>query len=321
VAGVGGIGGWLAGSLARGGADVTLFARGLTLGRLREDGLTLQSADSSETFRLPVWDGSGVLDRQDMVLLCVKAQDLGGIAEMIAPTFAGGPRVSAVVNGLPYWFLDGLDTPFADKTLYTIDPGDKAHALLAACAPLGTVVHASSAAVEPGVVRVAKADRLIIGEPDGTISDDAKELSRLCEAGGISAPVVDNIRTEIWAKLWGNMSVNPISALTQMTTGPMHALKETRALIVAMMEEFDGLGQRIGLALPMGVEERIRITEVLGDFRTSMLADLQAGRRLEIDGILGCVIELADRLDEPVPASRAVYALTKGLDRTLTKKR
>lgn len=320
VAGVGGIGGWLAGSLARGGADVTLFARGITLGRLREDGLTLQSGDKSETFRLPVWDGHAVPPTQDVVLVCVKAQDFGAICQTIAPVFASRPRVSAVVNGLPYWFLDRLDTPFADKSLKTIDPDDKARKLLAAIEPLGSVVHASCAAVEPGVIRIAKADRFLIGEPDGAASGVASELARFCEAGGVSAPVVDNIHTEIWAKLWGNMSVNPISALTRMTTGPMHAMPETRALIVAMMEEFDQLGRKIGLDLQMGVEERIKITEVLGDFRTSMLADLQAGRRLETEGILGCVIELADRLGEVVPASRSVYALTKGLDHTLASR-
>jgi len=321
IAGVGGIGGWLAGTLARGGADVTVFARGLTLGRLREDGLTLQSGDKSEIFRLPVWDGRAALSEQDVVLVCVKTQDFGAICETIRPVFSNRPRVSAVVNGLPYWFLDRLDTPFADKSLKTIDPGGKARTLLAGIEPLGSVVHASCAAVEPGVIRIAKADRFLIGEPVGAPGDIARELSRLCEAGGVSAPVVDNIHTEIWAKLWGNMSVNPISALTQMTTGPMHAMPETRALIVAMMQEFDGLGQKIGLKLPMGVEERIRITEVLGDFRTSMLADLEAGRRLETEGILGCIIELADRLREAIPASRSVYALTKGLDQTLAGKR
>ena len=148
--------------------------------------------------------------------------------------------------------------------------------------------------------------------------EEASALAGLCEAGGVSAPVVDNIRTEIWAKLWGNMSVNPLSALTQLTTTPLHTIPETRALIVSLMEEFELIGKRLGLRLPMGVEERIAVTEFLGDFRTSMLADLQAGRRLETDGIMGCIIELADRLGEDAPSCRAVYAMIKGLDHALS---
>ncbi|MDP4593369.1 MAG: 2-dehydropantoate 2-reductase [Beijerinckiaceae bacterium] len=318
VAGIGGIGGWLAGTLARGGADVTLYARGLTLARLREDGLVVQSGEKSERFRLPVWDGQKSLAAQDMVLICVKAQDFGAIAETIAPVFFGKPRVSAVVNGLPYWFLDGLDTPFGNRNLETIDPGGKARKVLDGIKPLGSVVHGSAAAIEPGVIRIAKVDRFIIGEPDGRASEEASALAGLCEAGGVSAPVVDNIRTEIWAKLWGNMSVNPLSALTQLTTTPLHTIPETRALIVSLMEEFELIGKRLGLRLPMGVEERIAVTEFLGDFRTSMLADLQAGRRLETDGIMGCIIELADRLGEDAPSCRAVYAMIKGLDHALS---
>lgn len=320
VAGIGGIGGWLAGTLARGGGDVTLFARGASLERLRENGLTVQSGDNSETFSLPVWDGKETLGGQDLILACMKSQDFPAMAEVLKPAFAGDPRVSAVVNGMPYWFLDGLDAPFKNRNLACIDPGNRARKALGAIKPLGTVVHGSAAAIEPGVIRVAKMDRFLIGEPDGATSDIARELARICEAGGASAPVVDNIRTEIWAKLWGNMSVNPISALTQLTTTPIHEMAETRALIVSMMEEFAALGNKIGVGLPMGVQERIEVTEFLGDFRPSMLADLQYGRRLETEGILGCVVEVADRLDYPIPSCRAVYALMKGLDLALASK-
>ncbi len=323
VAGVGGIGGWLACTLARGGADVTLYARGLTLARLREDGLTLLSGDMRETFRLPVWDGRETLAPQDVVLICTKAQDVGDIAANIAQAFQqafqNAPRVSAVVNGLPWWFLQGMSAPLKTTHLDRIDPGGKATKLFAGIRPIGSVVHASAHSVEPGVVRIAKQDRFILGDPDGAASSETKELSRLCEAGGLSSPVVDDIRKEIWIKLWGNMSVNPLSALTRLSTGPLHEIAETRALIVSLMEEFDAVGRKLGLTLPMTIEERIGVTQLLGDFRPSMLVDVELGRRLEIEAMLGCIVEIAGLLGIDIPASRVVYALTKGLDFKLSQ--
>jgi len=197
VAGIGGIGGWLAGTLARGGADVTLYARGRTADRLREDGLTVIDGERSESFSLPVWDGKSGLPSQDVILACVKAQDVPAIAAALHAAYGNRPRFSAVVNGMPYWFLDGIEAPFANRNLASIDPGNRARTALGGISPLGTVVHGSAAAIEPGVIRIAKIDRFIIGEPDGSESVIAKELARLCEAGGVSAPVVDNIRTEI----------------------------------------------------------------------------------------------------------------------------
>ncbi|MGE3247765.1 MAG: ketopantoate reductase family protein [Beijerinckiaceae bacterium] len=317
VAGIGGIGGWLAGTLARGGADVTLYARGLTLARLREDGLRLIGSDGEERFRLPVWDGAGSpASIPDVVLICSKAQDVGAVAQGLASALAHGPAVSAVVNGLPWWFLDGLNAPLAKRDLESIDPGGRARAAFSGLKAIGAVVHASSHAVEPGVIRLNKQDRLILGDPDGGLSPAIQDLARLCEAGGLSCPVTPDIRTEIWIKLWGNMSVNPPSALTGLSTGPLHELPETLTLIKDLMREFDAVGQKLGLRLPMSIDERIEVTRFLGDFRPSMLVDAQAGRTLELDAVLGCIVELAELLGGmPIPASRAVYALAKGLNR------
>lgn len=314
VAGVGGIGGWLAGTLARGGADVTLHARGLTRARLLEDGLRLAGDAEEDVFRLPVWNGRETPEAFDMVVVAVKAHDVPAIAESIAPALSGKPSIMAAINGLPYWFLQGFGGPLADSQLETVDPGGVAGQLFAGCPVVGAVVHASCHAVEPGVVKVVKADRLILGDPLGNNEAFVREVASTGEAGGLSCPVVGNIREEVWAKLWGNMNMNPVSALTHLSATPILDIPETRQLVVDMMEEFDLIGQRIGLTLPMDIEQRIEVTRVLGDFRTSMLVDREAGRRLEHEGILGCVIELAQKLDEAVPASRAVYALTKGLD-------
>lgn len=320
VAGVGGIGGWLAGTLARGGASVSLYARGQTLAYLQSDGLKVIQGEKEEVFKLPVWDGRKPIEDPDVVLLCSKAQGLFSLAEAIKPSLESRPRVSAVVNGLPWWFLDGLNASFSDPHLETIDPGRKLRSLLADCAPIGSVVHGSSHAIAPGVIRVNNIDRFIVGDLDGKTSEETQALSRFCEDGGVSSPVVDNIRTEVWAKLWGNMSVNPPSALTNLSTAPLHDIPETRALIVALMEEFEAIGQKVGLRLPMSVEERIEVTLFLGDFRPSMLVDRDANRRLEVAAMMGCVVELADRLKMKIPASRTVYALIKGLDHSMAAK-
>lgn len=307
VAGVGGIGGWTAGTLAKGGVDVTLFARGATLHKLQRDGLTLLKGEAQENWRLPAMDVA--CGPFDVVFVCAKTQDFAAICTALAPVLKPGVEVVAAVNGLPWWFLEreGL-------RLERVDRGGEASALLREVTPLGAVLHASTHAAEPGVIRVVKTDRLMLGDAPGHASRHVQALAEALARGGVDAPVVGNIREEIWAKLWGNMNMNPISALTRLSSKPILETPELRALVRDMMTEFDAIGGRLGLALPMSADARIEVTKTLGDFRTSMLADAAAGRRLEHEGILGCVIELADRLAVGAPVSRAVYALLKGLD-------
>jgi 2-dehydropantoate 2-reductase len=167
----------------------------------------------------------------------------------------------------------------------------------------------------PGVVRVAAQDRLILGEPDGAASRETAELASAVNAGGVNCVVTADIRLEIWSKLWGNMNMNPVSALTRLTATGIFAEPRLIELVRDMMIEFARVGDRLGLKLPMSVEERLAVTRRLGDFRTSMLNDVEAGRPLEVEGLLGVVVELAEKLGEPVPASRAVYALARGIAR------
>ncbi len=311
VAGVGGIGGWLAASLARGGADVELFARGAALAKLQRDGLTIVSDGQQQTLPLKAFGTVSSGQSYDLIIVCVKTQDFGAVCESLRPVLKPGVRLIAGVNGLPWWFLASCGSSLH---LEALDPGGKITSLLGDVAPLGAVVHASAHAIEPGVVRVVKADRLIIGEPDGRVSDFVQELSRCLQRGCVAAPIVPNIGEEIWAKLWGNMNMNPVSALTRLSSLPILERADLRALVLAMMEEFDAIGRKLGLRLPMSANERIEITKVLGDFRTSMLADAEAQRRLEHEGILGCVVELAEKLGLPAPVSKTVYALLTGLD-------
>jgi 2-dehydropantoate 2-reductase len=319
VIGAGAIGGWLAGVLSRGGAEVALLARGATLGAIRADGLVLVEGERRETFRLAASDRALDLPRPDAVVLAVKTYGFAEAAAAAAPALRQdsrhGPLLVTAMNGLPWWFLDGLDGPLRGARLDSVDPGGRGAALLAGARPVGAVVHASTRAEAPGTIRVAAAERLILGEPGGGASAQTAELARLVTAGGVACPNSPDIRTDIWAKLWGNASMNPVSALTRRTSGAILDDPRLGELIRDLMREFARVGDRLGLKLPMSVDGRIAVTRKLGDFRTSMLNDAEAGRQLEVEGLLGVVVELAEKLGEPVPASRAVYALARGSDR------
>lgn len=315
IIGAGAIGGWLAAALARGGGEVGIVARGAALRELQSRGLTLLEGDRSEVFRLAFAARAQDLPRADAVILAVKTHAFAEVVAAAAPALAHGPLLVTAMNGLPWWFLDGLEGPLKDQRLESIDPGGKAAAMVGDVRPVGAVVHASARAESPGVIRVAAVDRLILGEPEGRASGETMALAALAAAGGIAAPVTDGIRLEIWAKLWGNMNMNPVSALTRLTANGILGDDRLLTLVRDMMTEFANVGARLGLPLPMSVDERLVITRRLGDFRTSMLNDIEAGRALEVEGLLGVVVELAERLGEPVPASRVVYALARGLDR------
>jgi 2-dehydropantoate 2-reductase len=315
VIGAGAVGGWLAGALARGSAHVALLARGATLEAIRADGLTLVEGERRETFRLPASESAADLPRADAVIVALKTYAFAEAIAKAAPALSHGPMVVTAMNGLPWWFLDGLAGPLEGQQLETVDPGGRAAAMLKAVRPVGAVAHVSSRAEAPGVIRVVGVDRLILGEPGGKTSAGTAELARLLIAGGVPAPVTSDIRLEIWAKLWGNMNMNPVSALTRLTAKPILGDPRLFELVGGMMTEFADLGARIGMTLPMTVEERLVVTRRLGDFRTSMLNDVEAGRPLEVEGLLGVVVEMADRIGHPVPMSRAVYALARALNR------
>jgi len=315
VIGAGAIGGWLAATLARGGAEVGVVARGAALDELHSRGLTLLEGKRREVFRFAAAARAQDLPPADAVILAVKTHAFAEVVAAAAPALAHGPLLVTAMNGLPWWFLDGLEGPLKDQRLESIDPGGKAAAMLGGVRPVGAVVHASARAEAPGVIRVAAVDRLILGEPSGRTSNETAALAAVAAAGGVAAPVTDGIRLEVWAKLWGNMNMNPVSALTRLTANGILGDDRLLDLVRDMMTEFTKVGSRLGLPLPMNVDERLVITRRLGDFRTSMLNDVEAGRPIEVEGLLGVVVELAEKLGEPVPASRVVYALARGLNR------
>ena len=315
VIGAGAIGGWLAATLAKGGAEVALVARGATLEQIRAHGLTLLTGDRRDTYSLAAADRAQDLPKPDAVVLAVKTYAFADAVAHAAPALTHGPLLVTAMNGLPWWFLDNLHGPLNNQRLESVDPGGKAAAMLGSVRPVGAVAHVSARAESPGIIRVAAADRFILGEVAANVSRETIDFSQLVNAGGAECILSKDIRLDIWSKLWGNMNMNPVSALTRLTANGIFGEPRLFELVRDMMTEFVRVGERLGIALSIGVEQRLQTTKRLGDFRTSMLNDVEAGRALEVEGLLGVVVELAEKLGESVPASRTVYALARGLNR------
>lgn len=319
IVGVGAIGGWLAGLFDAAGWDVRLLARGASLAAIREHGLRVlppatQDEAGERIVRGKVSDNPADLGPSDYLVIALKGHDLPPLAAGLAPIVGPDTAVVTAMNGLSWWFTDGFAGPIEGLALDSVDPGGALRAMLPVERVIGCVVHATAATVAPGVVQVIGADELAFGEPSGEATERVERLAAATREAGVKTQVSPNIRLAIWRKLWGNMSMNPISALTRATTGPILDDPQTRELIRTMMTEMAGLGARLGLDLGMTPEERMAITRRLGDFKTSMQRDAEAGRRLEIDPLLGVLIEIADRLGRPAPFMRAVHGLARRLD-------
>ena len=300
--------------LARGGADVSIVARGATRDALQANGLTLLEGERSSNWRLPVSHDAAALARPDLVLFSVKTHGFSEAVRTAQPALAHRPAIMTAMNGLPWWFLDGIAGPLRGARLESVDPDGAIAARLGASAAIGAVVHASTAMEHPGAVRAVKIDRLIVGDAAAQTSALTQAFSACMTAGGVACPVTPEIRQEIWAKLAGNSNMNPLSALTRLSAAPLLDHPGLLDLVRAMMTEFESVGRRLGFDNQMPAQQRIDVTRRLGDFRTSMLADANANRPLEIEGLLGCVVEIAHRLEEPAPVSRIVYELASGLD-------
>lgn len=302
ILGVGAIGGMLAAGFAAGGARVALFARGATLAALRRDGLILRDGGSERRFALPASDDPAALPPADLLVLGLKGHDLPVALPVMSALLAPQTRILSAQNGLPWFFLPGLES---------VDPGGALAAALPAERVLAVVLHAAATAEAPGVIRLVKADRLPVGGE--TAMRDA--VVATLREGGLPAEASGDIRAEIWRKLWGNSNMNPLSALCRATLSDMLDDEGVRGLAETMMREMDAVGQRIGLA-PLGdPAARIAMTRRIGAFRTSMLQDLEAGRRLELGPILGALVEMAARFGEPAPVMRGVHGLVRLLER------
>lgn len=310
IVGAGSIGAWIADALDRAGWTVSAVARGETLAAIRAGGLIVEQRGSSRVSRVRA-GAPAELGPQDYVFLTVKAQGLSDLAASLRPLLGPATVVVSGTNGIPWWFFQDFRGPLADRSLRSVDANGAQAATFPRERTLGSVVHASARVLAPGRIEVVAADRLILGEPGGGEGGRLRDLVEALRAGGINAEGSKRIRHEVWAKLWGNMSMNPLSALTRSGTSRMLASAELRELCIRMMEEMQACARPLGLEMTLTPAERIAVTQRLGDFRTSMLADLDAGRPLELDPQLGAVVEIAEHLGVPAPFMRSVLGLAR----------
>ena len=315
VFGAGAIGGLIGAKLIREQAgEVTLVARGAHLAAMRERGLTVAATfDETEHFTVPVraTDDPRTLGPQDYVLLAVKAHAVPGVLDALEPLLGPETAVVTLQNGIPWWYFHGIDSPFAGRTIESVDPGGVIWRRIGPERAIGCVVYPAAEVSEPGVITWIEGDRLPVGEPDGSRSERVRRLSQLLQKAGFRAPVRPDIRSEIWIKLWGNLAFNPLSVLTCATLDLLATDPGTRAVARAMMEEARAIGERLGVRFVLDVERRIEGAARIGPHRTSMLQDLERGRPLEIDAILGAVRELGSWVEAPCPTIEVVLALTR----------
>jgi 2-dehydropantoate 2-reductase len=320
IVGAGAIGGYIAGRLAlSGAAETSVLARGATLEALRSQGLRVQSSGpqgpAEEVASVVAADSAAELGPQDVVVLAVKAQSAPAAVESMEPLLGPSTVVLPALNGVPWWFFDGFGGPCKGAHLSTVDPGGKMAAIVPASRVIGTVVHFSCSSPAPGVVRHFNGDRLILGEPSSIATGRLSAVAAvLCEAG-FTIDLSNNIRTDAWYKLWGNLTVNPVSALTGATAGQILADDLVRTFCESAMLEAREIGARIGCPISQSPTDRNAITRKLGNFRTSMLQDAEAGRRLELDALTGAVREIGALAGVPTPAVDALHGLTRLAER------
>ncbi|WP_175777001.1 2-dehydropantoate 2-reductase [Burkholderia anthina] len=312
VVGVGAIGGLLAAALSRAGMTVSAYARGATLDALDAHGVrVIDETGALSSIPVRASDDASALGVQDYVVIALKAQALPALAARIAPLVGPHTVIVAAMNGLPWWFTHGLAGAIDGVPLDAVDPGGVVSAALPPGQAIGCVVHLSSSTDAPGVVRRGRGNRLIVGSPDPRLDAPTAQLAAALAAGGFDVESTPAIRAEIWTKLWGNMNMNPLSALTGSTAEQLLDDPHTEHLALRMMEEAAAIGAKLGLHTGMSGPERIAVTRKLGAFKTSMLQDFEAGRPLEIGPILGVFPELGRKLDVPTPYCDAVLGLLR----------
>jgi len=311
IFGAGAIGGLLGVKLAAAGADVTFIARGPHLAAMQANGVTLKSGEETIVVRPRCIADAAEAGVQDYVVVTLKAHSLAAAAPDIAKMM--GPETALVtgINGVPYWYFYGLEGPWRDRRVESVDPGGKLWDILPPAQTIGSVVYPAAEVIAPGVIEHTYGDRFSLGEPDGSRSSRVEALSKAMIAAGLKAPVRPKIRDEIWIKLWGNLAFNPLSALTLSTLDRLAGRPELRETARAMMLEAKTVAEALGVRFAIDVEKRIDGAAEVGEHKTSMLQDLERGRPMEIDALLGAVVELGAVVDQPMPICRTVLSLLR----------
>ena len=310
VVGAGGIGGYLGARLALAGESVTFIARGPNLQALRDRGVRLIEEDGAEhhVASVKAFQHMGEAGAQDVVLLALKAHQVAAVAPQLSALLGPDTTIVTLQNGIPWWYFHGLEGPLQGTRLESVDPGGVIASHIDNARIIGSVVYPASELIAPGVIKVIEGNRFSLGEPDGSKSERVQGISQALAKAGFKAPVSSDLRSEIWLKLWGNLTFNPVSALTHATLAQICRHPHTRALALGMMGEAQQVAEKLGVRFRISLERRLAGAEAVGEHKTSMLQDVEQGRPLELDALLGSVIELAKLTDTPVPRCEAIYA-------------
>lgn len=311
IYGAGAIGGWIGVKLARVGCEVSVVARGATLAALQKDGLRLQEGPETLAVNVQASASPADLGVQDLVIVAVKAPAMGDVAQAIRPLLAPDTMVLTAMNGVPWWFFQGFGGEYQGTRLKAVDPQGAIAEAIPAKHVIGCVVHASCALRGPGFVQHHFGNGLIIGEPSGAQSQRVLQLAQTLQQAGFTATVSEQIQKDAWYKLWGNMTVNPVSAMTGATTDLILNDDLVRAFISSVMLEAREIGGRIGIPIAQQPEDRHQVTRKLGAFKTSMLQDVEARKPVEIDALVTVVKELGELTGVPTPFTDALLGLSR----------
>ena len=311
VAGAGAIGAYIGARMTQAGFDVTLFARGPHLRAMQERGVQVKSAAGDFVARPEIAESLEGLGPVDVVFLGVKAHGVCALAPQLKPVLGRDTTVVSTQNGIPWWYFQGFGGEWDGLRLESVDPKGVISANIPARQVIGSIVYFSTEITAPGVVQHIEGNRISLGEPDGSRSDRCRRIAEALIASGLRAPVTTRMRHEIWVKVLGNASLNPVSALTRATLVQMVRDPGVCSVIRNIMEEVEAVSKKLGMELPVSIDQRIAGAEKVGEHKTSMLQDLEAGRPLELEALVGAVVELGNRVGLPMTCTRTVYNCTK----------
>jgi len=311
VFGAGAIGGFVGGMVARTDAEVSLVARGEHLHALQANGLKIITLDEEFVVTVPATDDAATLGVQDIVFLSAKAHALTAAAEMMRPLIGPDTIVVSAQNGIPFWYFHAHGGPRDGHVLQTVDPGGRIADAIGCARVIGCVITSSNAVVEPGVIRNIGNRIFAIGEPDGSTSQRVQDVAAVLTEAGLDAPIHDAIRSEVWVKMWGNVSFSPMAALTMSKLGPLVEGDDLLQLGISIMEEVQAVGEALSVVFHQQIADRIEGTRRVAGHKTSILQDLEAGRPMEVDGITGAVAELGRLTGVETPMIDMIYALLR----------
>ena len=321
IAGAGAIGGYIGARLARAGSDVILYARGPHLKAMQERGLRIVSPDGDFEVKPHATGDLGSIGTADVIFLGVKAHGLTTLAPQLRPLFGPDTVVVSTQNGIPWWYFQDYPGELNGLRLERVDPGGVIADAIEPRRVVGSLAYFATDIIEPGVIRHTEGNKISFGEPDGSKSERARAIAEPLIAAGFRCPINRRFRHEIWVKLLGNVAFNPISALTGGTLEELARHPDVSTLVREVMAETEAVAARLNIELPISIEQRMAGAEKVGAHKTSMLQDFEAGRPMELEAIVGAVVELGDRLGVPMPSTRAVYACAKLLDEHRARRR